>query len=360
MKKFLILLIISTILSLSLFASPETDLEERGLRNILPTNSIFFEDNSVPEGYDYHYHFGVKANGRPQNERMTYFNNVITAILDVYPEAKTYNDYFEEVPLVKFTSSPYSYYTYTFLYKDGNYNVEFSIYDGDEDGYHDYWIDIIAYSDWTYEEMLEWSSSADEDDFDWNSMFGYSDDDWSSWYTEEEEDEGGLSYNGFVRSFFGDLLDHPSEIDRIAYENNYRVDRSSGSITLTSNDSGEVVVINSDGSISLTEEGGVTNITKGWPSSSKLAKLLPEPKELKVLIAIDTDEDLTVVFDQETKIEDIRSYGSKIKDRFPLDQNLEDSEFFGIVLYSLEGKNADSVELIYVSAFGSSSLTIKK
>ena len=131
-----------------------------------------------------------------------------------------------------------------------------------------------------------------------------------------------------------------------------------GSMTVKDKD-GTVFVQSTDGTWTMQGEDGQTAQLGGnWPDN-EFTKLVPKPN-FDVMGASSDDGSFTVAFTSAT-IEQIKDYAAKVKAAgFNINEEVEDQEVMGMVIYSFTAENADGYTVEITSANGTSALTISK
>ena len=131
-----------------------------------------------------------------------------------------------------------------------------------------------------------------------------------------------------------------------------------GSMTVVDTD-GTTVVQKPDGTwVVRDEDGGEGQIGGDWPDN-EFTKLVPKP-DFELYAASGDDTFFTVAFTNAT-IEGIRAYAEKLKAAgFNINEEVEDQEVMGMVIYSFTAENADGYTIEITSANGTSSITISK
>ena len=131
-----------------------------------------------------------------------------------------------------------------------------------------------------------------------------------------------------------------------------------GSMTVVDTD-GTTVVQKPDGTwVVRDEDGGEGQIGGDWPDN-EYTKIVPKP-DFELYAASGDDTFFTVAFTNAT-IEGIRAYAEKLKAAgFNINEEVEDQEVMGMVIYSFTAENADGYTIEITSANGTSSITISK
>ena len=122
---------------------------------------------------------------------------------------------------------------------------------------------------------------------------------------------------------------------------------------------GSMTVVNPDGTwVVKDEDGGEGQIGGDWPDN-EFTKLIPKPDF--ELFAANTETDSVSVAFMSATIEQIKDYAAKVKAAgFNINEEVEDQEIMGMVIYSFTAKNADGYTIEITSANGTSSITISK
>ena len=91
----------------------------------------------------------------------------------------------------------------------------------------------------------------------------------------------------------------------------------------------------------------------------EFTKLIPKP-DFELFAANTETDSFSVAFTSAT-IEQIRDYAAKVKAAgFNINEEVEDQEVMGMVIYSFTAENADGYTVEITSANGTSALTISK
>ena len=131
-----------------------------------------------------------------------------------------------------------------------------------------------------------------------------------------------------------------------------------GSMTVVDTD-GTTMVQKPDGTWVVKDaDGGEGQIGGDWPDN-EFTKLIPKP-DFELFAANTETDSFTVAFKSAT-VEQIRDYAAKVKATgFNINEEVEDQEVMGIVIYSFTAENADGYTVEITSANGTSSLSISK
>lgn len=131
-----------------------------------------------------------------------------------------------------------------------------------------------------------------------------------------------------------------------------------GSMTVVNPD-GTTVVQKPDGTwVIKDEDGGEGQLGGDWPDN-EFTKLIPKP-DFELFAANTETDSFTVAFKNAT-VEQIRDYAAKVKAAgFNINEEVEDQEVMGMVIYSFTAENADGYTVEITSANGTSALTISK
>ena len=131
-----------------------------------------------------------------------------------------------------------------------------------------------------------------------------------------------------------------------------------GSMTIVDPD-GTTMVQKPDGTwVVKDEDGGEGQIGGDWPDN-EFTKLVPKPDF--ELFAANTETDSFSVAFMSATIEQIKDYAAKVKAAgFNINEEVEDQEAMGMVIYSFTAENADGYTVEITSANGTSSLSISK
>ncbi len=131
-----------------------------------------------------------------------------------------------------------------------------------------------------------------------------------------------------------------------------------GSMTVVDTD-GTTMVQKPDGTwVIKDEDGGEGQLGGDWPDN-EFTKLIPKPDF--ELFAANTETDSFSVAFMSATIEQIRAYAAKVKAAgFNINEEVEDQEVMGMMIYSFTAENADGYTIEITSANGTSALTISK
>ena len=131
-----------------------------------------------------------------------------------------------------------------------------------------------------------------------------------------------------------------------------------GSMTVVDTD-GTTMVQKPDGTwVIKDEDGGEGQLGGDWPDN-EFTKLIPKP-DFELFVANTETDSFSVAFTSAT-IEQIRAYAAKVKAAgFNINEEVEDQEAMGMVIYSFTAENADGYIVEITSANGTSALTISK
>ena len=131
-----------------------------------------------------------------------------------------------------------------------------------------------------------------------------------------------------------------------------------GSMTVVDTD-GTTMVQKPDGTWVVKDaDGGEGQIGGDWPDN-EFTKLIPKP-DFELFVANTETDSFSVAFTSAT-IEQIRAYAAKVKAAgFNINEEVEDQEIMGMVIYSFTAENADGYTVEITSANGTSALTISK
>ena len=169
-----------------------------------------------------------------------------------------------------------------------------------------------------------------------------------------------MSGNGSTDTIYGQL-DEASKQQIISDLAKDGVDVSfgtDGSMTVVDTD-GTTMVQKPDGTwVIKDEDGGEGQIGGDWPDN-EFTKLVPKP-DFELFAANTETDSFSVAFTSAT-IEQIRAYAAKVKAAgFNINEEVEDQEVMGMVIYSFTAENADGYTVEITSANGTSSITISK
>ena len=131
-----------------------------------------------------------------------------------------------------------------------------------------------------------------------------------------------------------------------------------GSMTVVDTD-GTTMIQNPDGTwVIKDEDGGEGQLGGDWPDN-EFTKLIPKPDF--ELFAANTETDSFSVAFMSATIEQIKDYAAKVKAAgFNINEEVEDQEVMGMVIYSFTAENADGYTVEITSANGTSALSISK
>jgi len=131
-----------------------------------------------------------------------------------------------------------------------------------------------------------------------------------------------------------------------------------GSTTYVDADGSEITQ-NEDGTWVVANEDGSTGQLGGeWPSN-EYTKQVPKPPF--GLTAVSTDEYGFNVAFQGVKLDELREYVEELKDKgFTKDVESEDTEMFGIVMFTYAASNSKGYRVEVTSAMGVCGMTITK
>ena len=146
-----------------------------------------------------------------------------------------------------------------------------------------------------------------------------------------------------------------SDLAKDGYEASFGAD---GSMTIVDPD-GTTMVQKPDGTWVVKDaDGGEGQIGGDWPDN-EFTKLIPKP-DFELFAANTETDSFSVAFTSAT-IEQIRAYAAKVKAAgFNINEEVEDQEVMGMVIYSFTAENADGYTVEITSANGTSALTISK
>ena len=169
-----------------------------------------------------------------------------------------------------------------------------------------------------------------------------------------------MSGNGSTDTVYGQLDEASkqqiiSDLAKDGYEASFGAD---GSMTIVDPD-GTTMVQKPDGTwVVKDEDGGEGQLGGDWPDN-EFTKLIPKP-DFELFAANTEADSFSVAFTSAT-VEQIRDYVTKVKAAgFNIDEEVEDQEMMGMVIYSFTAKNADGYTIEITSASGTSSITISK
>ena len=169
-----------------------------------------------------------------------------------------------------------------------------------------------------------------------------------------------MSGNGSTDTIYGQLDEASkqqiiSDLAKDGYEASFGAD---GSMTIVDPD-GTTMVQKPDGTWVVKDaDGGEGQIGGDWPDN-EFTKLIPKP-DFELFGANTETDSFSVAFTSAT-IEQIRDYAAKVKAAgFNINEEVEDQEVMGMVIYSFTAENADGYTVEITSANGTSALTISK
>lgn len=169
-----------------------------------------------------------------------------------------------------------------------------------------------------------------------------------------------MSGNGSTDTIYGQLDEESkqqiiSDLAKDGYKASFGAD---GSMTINDSD-GTTMVQKPDGTWVVKDaDGGEGQIGGDWPDN-EFTKLIPKPDF--ELFAANTETDSFSVAFMSATIEQIRDYATKVKDAgFNINEEVEDQEVMGMVIYRFTAENADGYTVEITSANGTSSLSISK
>ena len=169
-----------------------------------------------------------------------------------------------------------------------------------------------------------------------------------------------MSGNGSTDTVYGQLDEASkqqiiSDLESEGYDVSFGTD---GSMTIVDPD-GTTMVQKPDGTwVVKDDEGGEGQLGGDWPDN-EFTKLIPKPDF--ELFAANTETDSFSVAFMSATIEQIKDYAAKVKAAgFNINEEVEDQEVMGIVIYSFTAENADGYTVEITSANGTSALTISK
>ncbi len=131
-----------------------------------------------------------------------------------------------------------------------------------------------------------------------------------------------------------------------------------GSTTVREPD-GTMLVQHPDGSWTVTDpQGGVTEVVSGWPDNEFTA-VVPKPDIPITTTAVEGNAFFAVLAPE--GIDDVRVYANALKEAgFTVNEQVEDTEMSGIVIYSFSASNASGYHVEFSYAMGVCSLNISK
>ena len=169
-----------------------------------------------------------------------------------------------------------------------------------------------------------------------------------------------MSGNGSTDTIYGQLDEASkqqiiSDLAKDGYEASFGAD---GSMTIVDPD-GTTMVQKPDGTwVVKDEDGGEGQIGGDWPDN-EFTKLIPKP-DFELFGANTETDSFSAAFTSAT-IEQIRDYAAKVKAAgFNINEEVEDQEVMGMVIYSFTAENADGYTIEITSANGTSALSISK
>lgn len=169
-----------------------------------------------------------------------------------------------------------------------------------------------------------------------------------------------MSGNGSTDTVYGQLDEASkqqiiSDLESEGYDVSFGTD---GSMTIVDPD-GTTMVQKPDGTwVVKDDEGGEGQLGGDWPDN-EFTKLIPKP-DFELFAANTETDSFSVAFTSAT-VEQIRDYVTKVKAAgFNIDEEVEDQEMMGMVIYSFTAENADGYTIEITSANGTSSITISK
>ena len=169
-----------------------------------------------------------------------------------------------------------------------------------------------------------------------------------------------MSGNGSTDTVYGQLDEASkqqiiSDLESEGYDVSFGTD---GSMTIVDPD-GTTMVQKPDGTwVVKDDEGGEGQLGGDWPDN-EFTKLIPKP-DFELFAANTETDNFSVAFTSAT-VEQIRDYVTKVKAAgFNIDEEVEDQEMMGMVIYSFTAENADGYTIEITSANGTSSITISK
>ena len=169
-----------------------------------------------------------------------------------------------------------------------------------------------------------------------------------------------MSGNGSTDTVYGQLDEASkqqiiSDLESEGYDVSFGTD---GSMTIVDPD-GTTMVQKPDGTwVVKDDEGGEGQLGGDWPDN-EFTKLIPKP-DFELFAANTETDSFSVAFTSAT-IEQIRAYAAKVKAAgFNINEEVEDQEVMGMVIYSFTAENADGYTVEITSANGTSSITISK
>ena len=169
-----------------------------------------------------------------------------------------------------------------------------------------------------------------------------------------------MSGNGSTDTVYGQLDEASkqqiiSDLESEGYDVSFGTD---GSMTIVDPD-GTTMAQKPDGNWVVKDaDGGEGQLGGDWPDN-EFTKLIPKPDF--ELFATNTETDSFSVAFMSATIEQIKDYAAKVKAAgFNINEEVEDQEIMGMVIYSFTAENADGYTIEITSANGTSSITISK
>ena len=169
-----------------------------------------------------------------------------------------------------------------------------------------------------------------------------------------------MSENGSTDTVYGQLDEASkqqiiSDLAKDGYEASFGAD---GSMTVVDTD-GTTMVQKPDGTWTIKDaEGNEGQVGGDWPDN-EFTKLIPKP-DFELFAANTETDSFSVAFTSAT-VEQIRDYSAKVKAAgFNINEEVEDQEVMGMVIYSFTAENADGYTVEITSANGTSALIISK
>ena len=169
-----------------------------------------------------------------------------------------------------------------------------------------------------------------------------------------------MSENGSTDTVYGQLDEASkqqiiSDLAKDGYEASFGAD---GSMTVVDTD-GTTMVQKPDGTWTIKDaEGNEGQVGGDWPDN-EFTKLIPKP-DFELFAANTETDSFSVAFTSAT-VEQIRDYAAKVKAAgFNINEEVEDQEVMGMVIYSFTAENADGYTVEITSANGTSALIISK
>lgn len=205
----------------------------------------------------------------------------------------------------------------------------------------------------------------DKKDKDEKDDTEFSTEDVQSWVSEllnsmEDDQTGDLSEGLFGGMDFDELPSNlQDQVQAELKEEGVEIQTNSdGSTTYVSEDGSEVTQ-NEDGTWVITNEDGSTGQLGGeWPSN-EFTKQVPKPPF--ELTAASTEESAFSVAFLGVDLDDLRDYVEELKDKgFTKDVESEDTEAFGIVMFTYAASNSKGYRVEVTSAVGVCGMTITK